>query len=205
MAYPRSHAESKKSSAKPAARPKAKAAAVSSKIKSAATKTKTAVTAKLATEKTTATTARAKQVASVSYAAFYRESPIERIAMIRRGIHASVAKQIIADLALGQGTALKALNLSTATVNRRAKQEHTLSPAESERVIGIARLVGQVEVMVRDSGDPVGFDAKAWISRWLREPLPSLGGECPVNLMDTIEGQTMVSTALAQIEGGAYA
>ena len=103
--------------------------------------------------------------------------------MIRRGVHASVAKQIIADLALGQGIALKALNLSTATVNRRAKQEDTLSPAESERVIGIARLVGQVEVMVRDSGDPVGFDARAWISRWLQEPLPSLWGESAPSIL----------------------
>lgn len=205
MTYPRSHAESKKSSTKPAAHPKAKAASVSSKIKSAAPRAKMLATAEIATAKTTAAIARAKKVALISYAEFYQETPIERIAMIRRGVQASVAKQIIADLALGQGTALKALNLSTATVNRRAKQDDTLSPAESERVIGIARLVGQVEVMVRDSGDPVGFDAKAWISRWLREPLPSLGGECPVNLMDTIEGQTMVSTALAQIEGGAYA
>jgi putative toxin-antitoxin system antitoxin component (TIGR02293 family) len=135
----------------------------------------------------------------------YRASPFERIDMIKHGVPATVAKRIIADLAIGQGTALKALNLSTATVNKKARQEHTLSPAESERVIGIARLVGQLESMIQESGDPEGFDAASWMSRWLQEPLPSLGGARPIDLMDTMEGQALVSTALAQIQGGAYA
>ena len=145
------------------------------------------------------------QSLEVSYIGVFRASPLERIDMIKHGVPAAEAKRIIADLAIGQGTALKALNLSTATVNKKAKQEHTLSPAESERVIGIASLVGQLEAMIQESGRPEGFDAAAWMSCWLQEPLPSLGGTRPIDLMDTMEGQALVSTALAQMQGGAYA
>jgi putative toxin-antitoxin system antitoxin component (TIGR02293 family) len=140
----------------------------------------------------------------LSYLAVFRASPLERISMIKRGVRATDAKQVIADLAVAQGAALKALNLSQATVNKKAKQGQTLSPDESERVIGLARLVGQLEAIVQDSGTAQGFDATAWMSRWLNEPLPALGGVRPIDLMDTMEGQGVVSTALAQVQSGAY-
>ena len=144
--------------------------------------------------------------AGLTYLGVYEASPAERIALIKRGIPASEAKRIIADLTpLRQGATLKALNISIATINKKAKQRHPLSPAESERVIGIARLVGQVQTMVQESGNPEGFDAAAWMSRWLEEPLPALGGVRPIDLMDTMEGQAVVSTALAQMQAGAYA
>jgi len=141
----------------------------------------------------------------LSYLAVFRASPLERIAMIKRGVLATDAKHVIADLSIAQGTALKALNLSQATVNKQAKQGQTLSPDESERVIGLARLVGQLEAIVQESGNAQGFDATAWMSRWLNEQLPALGGVRPIDLMDTIEGQGVVSTALAQMQSGAYA
>jgi len=142
---------------------------------------------------------------ATSYLAIYRASPMERISMIKQGVRAADAKHVITDLAIAQGAALKALNLSQATVNRKAKQGQALSPDESERIIGLARLVGQVQAIVQESGDAQGFDATAWMSRWLNEPLPALGGKRPIDLMDTMEGQRMVSTALAQVQSGAYA
>ena len=140
-----------------------------------------------------------------SYLDIYRASPLERITMIKHGVGAAEAKRIFTDLGIGQGAALKALKLSAATVNKKSKQGQTLSPDESERVIGIARLVGQLQAMIQESGDPEGFDATGWLSRWLSEPLPAFGGERPVDLMDTMEGQTLVSMALAQLQSGAYA
>ncbi len=142
---------------------------------------------------------------ALSALAVYRASPLERIAMVRRGIPAAEAKRIFADLHIGQSAGFKALNLSTATVNRKAKHGETLSPEESERLVGFARLVGQLEAMVQDSGDPTDFDARAWMARWLTEPLPAFGGVRPADLVDTMEGQGLVSAALAQIQSGAYA
>jgi putative toxin-antitoxin system antitoxin component (TIGR02293 family) len=135
----------------------------------------------------------------------FHASPFERIDMIKHGLRAAVAKRILTDLGIGQGAGQKALKLFPATINKKARQDSTLSPAESERVLGIARMVGQVEAMVRESGDPAGFDAAAWMSHWLREPLPALGGARPLDLVDTMEGQALVSTALAQVQSGAYA
>lgn len=148
---------------------------------------------------------REMQESFLSYSGAYQAPALERIEIIRNGIPAAEAKRIIETLGLSQGTALQALKLSPATVNKKAKQDHTLSPAESERVIGIARLVGQLETMIQESGDAEGFDAAAWMSRWLQEPLPSLGGRRPLDLMDTMEGQGLVSAALSQVQSGAYA
>jgi len=66
-------------------------------------------------------------------------------------------------------------------------------------------MVGQIEAMVEASGYPAGFDAAEWLSHWLREPLPALGGDKPINLLDTMEGQALVSRVLAQMQSGAYA
>ena len=79
------------------------------------------------------------------------------------------------------------------------------SPEESEQIIGFAKLVHQVEAMIQDSGDPTNFDSRAWVARWLVEPLPAFGGARPVEFMDTMEGQGLVSAALAKAPSGAYA
>jgi putative toxin-antitoxin system antitoxin component (TIGR02293 family) len=149
--------------------------------------------------------ARQRPASRLTYLEVYRAAPQERIALIKRGIPAQEAKRIISDLRLGQGEALRALKLSQATVNKKAKQDQALSPDESERVIGVAKLVGQLQAMIEESGDPDGFDAAAWLSQWLREPVPALGGARPFDLMDTMEGQALVSRTLAQMQSGAYA
>ena len=70
---------------------------------------------------------------------------------------ASEAKRILAEFPIGQSASLKALNPPIATVNRKAKLGETLSPKESERLVGFGRLLGQLEAMVHDSGDPTAF------------------------------------------------
>jgi putative toxin-antitoxin system antitoxin component (TIGR02293 family) len=223
MAYPRSSAsgspvaaskrgasDTAKSPAKSARAAKAKtrrvlaakaAAAPAGKARPAA---KGAVPAVAKRKPTVVALARDKAPA-LSYITVYRASPLERIDMIRRGIPASEAKRIFAELPIGQGAGFKALNLSTATVNKKARQGDTLSPEESERIVGFAKLVGQLEAMIQDSGDPANFDARAWMARWLTEPLPAFGGARPADLVDTMEGQGLVSAALAKIQSGAYA
>lgn len=142
--------------------------------------------------------------ASLSYLALYRSSPVELIKLIRSGVPASRVKSIVSDLRLDQKSALRALNLKTATINRKTLKNESLSIGESERVIGMARLVGQLQSMMEESGDPQ-FDAPAWLSRWLREPLPALGGQRPLELLDTMEGQALVANILAKLQSGAYA
>lgn len=139
------------------------------------------------------------------YRDVYRSSPHARIEMIRSGVKAGDAKQMISDLHFDQQALLRALNLKTATVNRKAARNEALSAEESERVLGIASLVGQLQAIVEESGDPEGFDATLWLSRWLREPLPALGGEKPLSLLDTMEGQSLIADTLAKMQSGVFA
>lgn len=143
--------------------------------------------------------------APLPYVELFRASPTDRIRLIKGGVPATKAKRMISDLHLDQRIMLSALNLSTATINRKASRDEALSLDEGERVIGVARLIGQLQDMVEESGDPDGFNAPEWLAAWLREPLPALGQARPIDLLDTMEGQRMVSTALAQIQSGAYA
>ena len=141
---------------------------------------------------------------SFAFMELYRSAPGARIAVIKAGVPAAKAKQLINELHFDQRVLLDALNLKTATVNKKAARNELLSTEDSERVVGLAKLVGQLEAMIEESGSGEDFDAPEWLSRWLREPLPALGGGKPIDLLDTMEGQALVAQALAQIQSGAY-
>ena len=85
------------------------------------------------------------------------------------------------------------------------KADETLSQDESERALGIARLVGQIEKIVGESGDVEGFDAVQWTAAWLQRSNPALGGRAPGEFMDTADGRALVSRLIAQMQSGAYA
>ena len=139
------------------------------------------------------------------YGRLYRTQAMERIHLITTGVRAADAKKWLEIASLGRNATLKALDLPVATFNRKVKAGERLSKAESERVIGFARLVGQVEAMLEEAGGPKDFDAQAWLAQWLTAPVPALGGVRPIDLMGTMEGQALVSQTLAQIGSGAYA
>lgn len=139
------------------------------------------------------------------YVDLFRASSIDRIRVIRAGVPARKLKLFITAMHMDQRVMFDALNLKTATVNKKAVADQLLSAEDSERVLGLAKLVGQVEAMVEESGDPKGFDGAAWLSTWLRNPVPALDGVSPIELLDTMEGQALVSHTLAQMQSGAYA
>ena len=141
----------------------------------------------------------------MNFSTLYQAPPVERIQMARKGVSASDAKQVIAILWDTREAAYDALNISAATINRKAKNRQTLDVDDSERIVGVAKLIGQVQAMVAESGEVEGFDAAAWLARWIKEPLPALGGLPPVEFLDTMEGQGLVASALARIQSGAYA
>ncbi|HEY1750250.1 MAG TPA: antitoxin Xre/MbcA/ParS toxin-binding domain-containing protein [Caulobacteraceae bacterium] len=141
----------------------------------------------------------------LGYVQLFKAAPLDRIKLVKSRLPASQAKKIIGDLPMPSASASRALNVSVSTLNRKTKNRETLTQDESERILGLAKLIGQVQAMVEDSGDPAGFDARAWTARWLTEPLPALGGVRPLDLMDTMEGQSLVAETLARIQSGAYA
>ena len=100
---------------------------------------------------------------------------------------------------------IERLGFSRATIDRKAKDKQNLTTEQGERVVGLAKLIGQVQTMIDESGDPEGFDAAQWVGRWLEQPNQALGGKRPAEFMDTVAGQEIVSGLVAQMQTGAYA
>ena len=135
----------------------------------------------------------------------YYADPMEVVTTVRGGVPAEQMKYITTRMRWPQEKSITALGITRATFGRRLTNKEKLSTEESSRVFGLRRLIGQVEAMVRESGNPEGFDAPAWVGNWLERPQPSLGGKTPSSFMDTAEGQQLVMQVLAQAQSGAYA
>lgn len=141
---------------------------------------------------------------ATDFARIYRSAPIERIMMIRRGVPAGDVLHLAKIMGRPKERLFSVLGLPRATIDRKARASQRLSVEQGERVIGFSKLVGQVQVMVEQSGDPVGFDAARWLADWLDSPLPALDGQCPADYLDTVEGQEFVSSLLGKMQSGAY-
>jgi putative toxin-antitoxin system antitoxin component (TIGR02293 family) len=140
-----------------------------------------------------------------AFTSIFRVDPSFRIAIIKSGVKPETFGVIARQMDRSREQLGKTLGLSVTTIDRKQKAGENLSPEQSERVVAMARLIGQVQAMVEESGDPAGFDAAHWLARWLDEPLPALGGERPAEFMDTAEGRELVSRLLAMAQSGAYA
>jgi putative toxin-antitoxin system antitoxin component (TIGR02293 family) len=144
----------------------------------------------------------------LNFRELYQTTPVDRIDLIRNGVNAADFKTFVNGLDIQQEKVFTMLDIATATVNRKASRNESLSREDSEKVVGMAKLIGQVEAMLEESGDPdlmQGFDAARWLTHWMEEPIPALGGASPSEYMDTIEGQEMISRLIATMQTGAYA
>lgn len=135
----------------------------------------------------------------------YWAAPHERINALKQGVPARHINSLCSRMKISKDSLIDAVRLSRATINRKARSEGILSQDESERVLGVEYLIGQVQAMVEESGEPLGFDAAEWLGQWLFRPLPALAGRTAASYMDSIEGQKMVSNLLAMTQSGAYA
>lgn len=141
----------------------------------------------------------------LSFSNLYRVEPMDRIRLIRGGVPARYINVISDSMGITKETLFKFLNLPKSTIDKKSVANQMLPIEQGERLIGMAKLVGQVESIVAESGNPDGFDAAKWVAGWLEKPSPALGGEKPSAYLDTVSGQEMISDLLAKIQTGAYA
>lgn len=146
-----------------------------------------------------------KSAKALTTSGLYYATELERVTIIRQGLPANILVQISSAMDISNDLLFSTLALPRSTVVRKIQNNEMLSAEQSERVVGLERLVGQVEAMVEQSGNPEGFDAGRWVGDWLQRPLPALGGKKPAEFMDTMEGQNLVARFLAQSQSGAYA
>lgn len=129
---------------------------------------------------------------------------MQRVGRIREGLPASAIQEMTQRMEMTRDRLYASLGLPRSTVERKIQRNERLSPEHSERLLGLQRLVKQVERMVEESGEPKDFDAAQWVGAWLEHPQPALGGATPASLLDTMQGQELVSSLLARIQTGAY-
>ena len=142
---------------------------------------------------------------TVDFRRFYEADPMEQVCIVKRGVNARLVDVLAASMQMPKEKLISTLGLARATIQRKSSLQTALSSDESSRVIGVSKLIGQAQAMVEESGALEDFDAAAWIAQWLDQPLPVLNGRRPGDLMDTAEGQAMVSQLLGRLQSGAYA
>lgn len=135
----------------------------------------------------------------------YKAPLFDLVEMVKLGIPAEVIAQLAEHMRIPPKRLTDTLGLSQAGVQRKVAQQRSLTTSESSRVLGLVRMIEQVQLMVHESRKPEPFDAAAWLAGWLEQALPALGGCTPAEFMDTAEGQAMVAQLLAQAHSGTYA
>ena len=117
------------------------------------------------------------------------------IEQARSGVNISQLRATGARLELPLRELAALLATTERTLARRLDQPGELNKTESERLLLLQRLA--------DHGTDV-FEDQGKFNRWLRRPLPLLGGQSPLELLDTASGFQVVDELLGRIEYGVY-
>jgi putative toxin-antitoxin system antitoxin component (TIGR02293 family) len=158
----------------------------------------------------------ASQAAGFSWSNFFRHeqagyddlyvmSPIDRSVLVKIGAPSRSLTVIAKDMNIPRDRFIALIGVKRATAARKLASNSKLSADESERLVGIAKLIGQVESIVKESGNPENFKPARWFAQWIEESSSALGRRRPADLLDTADGREAVSRLLAQMQSGAYA
>jgi putative toxin-antitoxin system antitoxin component (TIGR02293 family) len=134
----------------------------------------------------------------------YRSDGPALVELVKAGVPSAFVETLTERMAIGKEKFYKMLGLARPTLDRKIRARRVLNRDESERLIGIARLIGQAEGMVEESGGLENFDAARWMAAWFDRPLPALGGRHPAEFMDTAIGRALISDILKQQQSAAY-
>lgn len=113
----------------------------------------------------------------------------------RTGLPTSQLRAISLRLALPVRELAPLLATTERTLARRLDQPGELNKMESERLLLLQRLTEHGVDVFEDQGK---------FNRWLRRPLVLLGGQSPLELLDTASGFQVVDELLGRIEYGVY-
>lgn len=127
------------------------------------------------------------------------ETPIGSVhtlaAIVRGGLSPNAADRIAEYYGLSRKQVSELIGVSVRTLERHQKDNKLLNPVQSDRLLRYARIAARAEEVFED----------AQIAKnWLRRPNQALGGEMPLNLLDTETGVNQVEDVLTRIEYGVY-
>jgi putative toxin-antitoxin system antitoxin component (TIGR02293 family) len=119
------------------------------------------------------------------------------VKQIHRGFPVAVIEKLAEELELSQQALLKVVGIAPATLTRRRNSAAgLLSPGESDRIYRIAAVYRSALQL---------FEGDADAARgWLGEPAKALGGDTPLQHLDTEAGAAEVSDLIGRLEHGVY-
>ncbi|HEY3837635.1 MAG TPA: antitoxin Xre/MbcA/ParS toxin-binding domain-containing protein [Bryobacteraceae bacterium] len=115
--------------------------------------------------------------------------------LIRKGLPAASIGALAGKLRIGNRVLSDKLGIPQRTLTRRLSQALLLTPAESDRTVRMARVFANAVEMIGDEEKAI---------EWLSTPNRALGGERPLDLLDTDTGARLVEDILGRIAYGVY-
>jgi len=123
------------------------------------------------------------------------KKPADLARLVRKGLPASSVTALAEKLDVGNTVLSRKLGIPQRTLTRRLSQRSRLTAAESDRTVRIARVYANAVEMIGDEEKAV---------EWLRTPNRALGGERPLDQLDTDLGSRAVEDILGRIAYGVY-
>jgi putative toxin-antitoxin system antitoxin component (TIGR02293 family) len=115
--------------------------------------------------------------------------------LVRKGLPATSVSALAERLHVGNSVLSRKLGIPQRTLTRRLSQASLLTPAESDRTVRMARVYATAVEMIGD---------REKATEWLTTPNRALGGERPLDQLDTDTGARMVEDILGRIAYGVY-
>jgi putative toxin-antitoxin system antitoxin component (TIGR02293 family) len=123
------------------------------------------------------------------------KKPDDLTQLIRRGLPATSVTSLAEKLDIGNALLSRKLGIAQRTLTRRLSRRSRLTPAESDRTVRLARVYAHAV-------EAIGDEQKAL--EWLRTPNRAIGGERPLDQLDTDLGAQAVDDVLGRIAYGVY-
>jgi len=123
------------------------------------------------------------------------KKPDDLAQLVRKGLPAESVTALAGKLHLGYTALSRKLGIPQRTLTRRVSQASPLTPAESDRTVRMARVYANAVEMIGDRERAVA---------WLSTPNRALGGQRPLDQLDTDMGARMVEDILGRIAYGVY-
>lgn len=115
--------------------------------------------------------------------------------LVRKGLPAGSVTALAEKLHVANSALSKTLGIPQRTLTRRLSKASLLTPAESDRTVRVARVYANAVDLIGDEENAI---------EWLGTPNRALGGERPLDRLDTDMGARMVEDILGRIAYGVY-
>jgi putative toxin-antitoxin system antitoxin component (TIGR02293 family) len=123
------------------------------------------------------------------------KKPDDLTRLVRDGLPAGALTALAQKLDIANSALSQKLGIPQRTLTRRLSRRSLLTPAESDRTVRVARVYANAVEMIGDPDKAI---------KWLRSPNRALGGEIPLDQLDTDVGAQLVDDVLGRIAYGVY-